>query len=359
MLIPLSERQTARCAALLQDRLSAMSVRPEEVWLDLGGLKKVRVLCYHPEAPVMIRRQLAWSVIPPAQEADFTLCFWEEPQMEGFHRRVLGLDVDLDEGDDYILLSRKDAGLLSLWGEIEYKQGSVSIRDGETFYYAVGSMDPVSLLKGGHLFVRNLYRMADTPASALIHGACVGVEGTGVLLCARGSRGKSTLTVSAMLRGFDYVSDDYFVLDKSTGALTASPLYSIITLSPGMYGRLYDDLGPARFVAPNARGDKYVLDIAAWRDAVRWRYPVRACVFPEIAPGEDARVIPCTAQERGRAITHLVHSTVSQMMDQGNAATVRKLIGMLGGLDFYRIRLSADLYRNVGCLRDFILGLNA
>ena len=357
MLIPLSERNIERCVSRLEAWLQTACEHPGEVWLDLGGLKTVRVLCYHPDAAAMIRRQLAWSVTEPSGCPDYTLCFWEDPDWDDFHRRVLGLDVDLDEGDDFILLSRKQADGLSLLGEVEYKQGSASLRQGNTCYYGVKKMEPESLLKAGHLFVKNFYRMVDTPVSGLIHGACVGVDGNGVLLCARGSRGKSTLTVSAMLRGFEYVSDDYLILEQQDGALSASPLYSIITLSPRMYNALYDGLDGARFVANNARGDKYVLDISAWRDAVRWKYPVRACLFPEIAPEEEPRVIPCTVQEKGRAITHLVHSTVTQMMDQGNAQTVRKLLGMLGGLPFYRIRLSPDLYCNVECLRAFVQSL--
>ena len=82
-------------------------------------------------------------------------------------------------------------------------------------------------------------------------------------------------------------------------------------------------------------------------------------MFPEIVSDPKPSVIACTPQEKGRAITHMIHSTVSQMNDQGNAQTVRKLVGMLNSLDFYRIRLSPDIFQNAECLREFVKQLNA
>ena len=189
-----------------------------------------------------------------------------------------------------------------------------------------------------------------------MHGACIGLDGQGILLCARGQRGKSTLAVTAMLRGFEYVSDDYLILEKSAEALAASPIYSIITLSPRMYNALYDDLDKARFICNNARKDKYVFDISGYGAALQRAYPVRLCIFPEIEPSLTQAVIePCSAVQKGRAITHLVHSTVLQMQAQGDAGTVRKLIAMLQDLPFYSMRLCPDIYANVETLREFLL----
>ena len=359
MIASLSNEQTFHCLSRLRDRL-APSCR-ETLFLTLGDVKTLRVECCHPEAATMVRRQLAWSLTTPVEHPDATLYFWEEPQMEDFHRRVLGLDFDRDAGDDYLLLVRREGERLVPFAE--FTQGkAVRIWTEDLHFYAVRSMEPEELLQEGHLFVKQLYRLLDTPATHLIHGACVGIDDKGVLLCARGAKGKSTLTVTALLRGFDYVSDDYLMLeqqDASTGSATdaslaASPLYSIITLSPRMYNALYDDLGCAHFVSNSARRDKYVLDIAAYDARVRRHYPIRACLFPEIVSDAAPSVIACTPQEKGRAITHMIHSTLGQMNDEGNAQTVRKLVGMLSGLDFYRICLCPDIFRNVECLRSFI-----
>ena len=45
----------------------------------------------------------------------------------------------------------------------------------------------------------------------LLHSACVGMNGKGVMISARGGGGKSTLSVSCLLGGFDFVADDYIL----------------------------------------------------------------------------------------------------------------------------------------------------
>ena len=354
MIASLSPAQSDHCFSVLHEKLDSLCC--EVLYLSLGGVKTIRVFCCHPDAATMVRRQLAWSLVAPVEHPDANLYFWEEPQIDDFHQRVLGLNFERDTDDDYLMLVRREGEKLIPFAE--FSQGNaLRMWSGDQFYFAVQSMEPERLLREGHLFVQLLYRLSDTPTSQLIHGACVGVDGKGILLCARGTRGKSTLTVTAMLRGFEYVADDYLMLEKEGTSLTASPIYSIITLSPKMYNALYDELDRARFVSNNARKDKYVLDIAAYDTMIRFHEPIKACLFPEIVPDAEPSVVACTPQEKGRAITHMVHSTIGQMNDQGNALVVRKLISMLHGLDFYRILLSPDIFRNAECLRTFIKNL--
>lgn len=238
---------------------------------------------------------------------------------------------------------------------MSYENRTAHLTDGNISYYCVESFEAEEWIREGHLFVHWLYRVSDTRTSHLVHGACVGLDGRGILLCARGQRGKSTLAVTAMLQGFEYVSDDYLLLEQTPRELVASPIYSIITLSPRMYAALYEDLDKARFLCNNARKDKYVFDISGYGDSLRRRLPVKACIFPEIDPSiSEACMEPCSPAQKGRAITHLVHSTLLQMQAQGDAATVRKLIAMLQELPFHAMRLSPDIHGNVETLRKFL-----
>lgn len=356
MIASLSKEQTLHCLSHLRERLDSLC--SEVLYLNLGDIKTIRVVCCHPNAATMVRRQLAWSLTAPVEHPDATLYFWENANPADFHKEVLGLGFDREPGDDYLLLVTREGERLHPFAEFT-QGGAVRIWGENLCFYSVPGMEPENLLKEGHLFVQLLYRLVDTPSTHLIHGACVGVDNKGILLCARGAKGKSTLTVTAMLRGFDYVADDYLLLEKKDNALNASPIYSIITLSPKMYNTLYEDLDRAHFVSNSARKDKYVLDIAAYDKGLGRHYPICACMFPEIDPDAEPAVIACTPQEKGKAITHMIHSTVGQMNDEGNAPTVRKLIGMLSSMDFYRIRLSPDIVRNAECLRQFVKQLNA
>ena len=353
MIASLSAGHAAATAALIRDRAGKTGPVADELYLDLGGIKRVRVLCHHPALKEIIIRHLGFCVASVEGGFDAVIHAWEEPLYNDFHNEVLGLG--LERGDDpYVLLARKEGGSLDIFAEFEYGAGVLRAWDGDDYYFAFERIDDESLLRPGHLFVKSLYKILNTPSSSLVHGACVGVDGKGALLCARGGRGKSTLAVSAMLKGFEYVSDDYLILERSDRGLLASPMYSVIALSPGMRRRLSPDIAPAAFVADNAKKDKLVLNISAWSDSVRRRYPVRIGLFPEIADVSEPEVIPCSAVEKGKAITHMVHSTMTQMLDQGDAAAVVKLVNMLNSLDFYRILLSPDILGNVECLRNLL-----
>ncbi len=104
-----------------------------------------------------------------------------------------------------------------------------------TYYYGVRNLEPEEFIKEGHIFVQMFNKIVKTETSNLVHGAVVGMDNQGILFCARGQRGKSTLAVLAMMKGFEYVSDDYLVLEKDEDKLYSHPIYSIITLSPRMY----------------------------------------------------------------------------------------------------------------------------
>ena len=356
MVLSLNEQQRQNCFLHLRSFLEPLMADAESFYIQVGGIKTVRVLSCDPEAAPMIRRQLAWSLTEPVPSPDATLVLWREKVDASFHQRVLGIGVEDDGSGDNLILALREGDGIQPFGEVSYENHTANLTDGDCSFYCVESFAAEEWIKEGHLFVHWLYRLADTPTSHLVHGACIGLDGQGILLCARGQRGKSTLAVTAMLRGFKYVSDDYLILEKSAEALAASPIYSIITLSPRMYTALYDDLDKARFVCNNARKDKYVFDISGYGSALRRAYPVRLCIFPEIEPSLTQAVIePCSAVQKGRAITHLVHSTVLQMQAQGDAGTVRKLIAMLQDLPFYSMRLCPDIYANVETLREFLL----
>ncbi len=182
-------------------------------------------------------------------------------------------------------------------------------------------------------------------------------------MCARGNMGKSTLAVTSMLDGMEYVSEDYLVLskDEKSHELKSSPIYSIITLSPRVYNVLYDKMDKARFVGISHFKGKYVFDVSAYSDRLRRHYPVNACLFPEITPdAREPRIEKISGVEKNRAITHVAHSTIFQMWSgglkqkQNDNMTILKIIGMVKDMPFYKIILTSDLEANSDCLRSFV-----
>lgn len=308
-------------------------------YVDLG-VKTVRILCYSEGFLPLMEKQLTYTLSERAASHDVTMVIWNDPDLAVREPDVVqGFDTSLRQ----LLSVNETAGVLRGYDPID-----------ETYYYSVPDLRPEEFIKQGHIFAKMFYDILKTQTSNLVHGACVGIEGKGVLFCARGQRGKSTLTVLSLLEGFEYVSDDYLVLSKEDDKLYTYPIYSIITLSPTMYNELYDELEGTRFVSNNARKDKYVLNIANCHDRFRSHYPVRACMFPEIVSDPEPSILKMDDAAKGRAITQLAHSTMMQMGDMHDTATTRKLMEMVRGEEYYQIRLCRDIHRNVEVLKEFI-----
>ena len=358
-----------RCMSGLKEYIKNSFPLVKEFHINLGGLKTVRVLSFYPGSEAIIEREFSLIMTDPVPEPDATVWFWRETGCSDFVSRVLGIDIHGDEqGNDWLELFHNDGESEILpMATIDMKGGrGVHLSFENDYFYGLEGLEPGTWLNNGHLFVQALFRVLNSsPVSSLVHGACVGVDGKGVLMCARGGGGKSTLSVTAMLRGFEYVSDDYLILENGNEGLLASPIYSFISLSPEMYDLLFDDMARARFLGVSGWKGKYVFDISGFKDRFRWRFPVKALLFPEIDLSvSEPSVCLCGPAERGKTIVQIAHSTISQMGvkgfrgDQRNAAFVLKTVKMLEGFDCYKITLSRDLDANVNCLKGLLCRLS-
>ena len=338
----------------------------KELYLNLGGLKTVRVLSYYPGTEGILTREFHFSIVPPVAEPDATVYFWRETSVADLLKRCVGLNIEPDEDETNknwleIFLRGGNGELTPIASMDLESEWGARLSFGNEYYYGLDGLGPGSWFKEAHYFVHALFRIVNTPESFLVHGACVGVDGKGVLICARGGGGKSTLSVLSMLRGFEYVSDDFLILERKGTRVDASPIYSFITLSPQMYEHMYDDLGKARFLGVSPWKGKYILDMSGYGDHFRSHYPIKALLFPEITL--DAKcpgVFPCTPAEKGKAIVQMAHSTIVQNTMNGfkgsqrDSDFMRRAVQTLGGLPCYRIVLSPDIEANVECLRNFI-----
>ena len=342
-----------------------------EMYVRLGGLKTIRILLFYPGAEAMIRRQLSWVLCDAVAEPDATVWMWKEESFRELPDHALGrLDFIDSNESDWLEIFCDDgiSGSGTLCGTVDMTgKWNAHFRIGNEFFYGINSsMGPGDWLTyGNHIFYEAFFRIMDTPSSAFIHGACVGTGDNGLLICARGGRGKSTLSVLAMLRGFSYVSDDYMVMASTDHGLAISPIYSYISLSPDMYDRMFDDLGKARFLGVSPWKGKYIIDISAYSDRLRSNYPIKAAVFPQIdTEAAQPSIRPCTPMEKNRAIVQVAHSTLSQIYQkafaggQADPAFILKTVRMLSsGLPFYHMTLCPDLDANVGCLESFASNL--
>lgn len=362
--VPASVRKQAY--GVLMQRAQRSGAEPVVKYLDCGT-RMVRLVCHSPAFLRHVERQMTCSLRDHADAYDVTLVIWQDRDVTeaafalmsaidrnfyNEHRlaRLVGKPVaPIDELQVY------DESLIRYWPLFLALQRDhmLSACDPETktYYYAVENLEPEEFIKLGHIFVQLLFRICDVPGSCLVHGAVVGVEDKGVLICAFGYRGKSTLSVHALLNGFDYVSDDYLVLGQKPGdALRAWPIYSIVALSPQAYDAIYADFR-GKFLSNNGRKDKYMFNIAAYHDQFRRAYPVRVCMFPNICDCTKPTIEPGYRQ---LGIEELAFSTLNNFGNMRDAATIGKIFDFIKDMPFYRFNLSRNIANNTQCLKEFL-----
>ena len=216
-------------------------------------------------------------------------------------------------------------------------------RKERTFYYCVSENN---IYDTGHPLVVSLFKWAVLSDLFMIHSACVGVDGTGVLISNVGGTGKSTLSVTCMLEGMDFVSDDYTLISGS-GDFRAFPIYSMVSMNPDIYARLQPDMPVIRSMQDN--GGKLLLDASGYRctDALN----IRAIVCPRIMDTSCPDIVPA---DEGKAYTRIITSTVRQAGFNKDTESIRNMAQRLRGLPVFEIRLTSDLKKNAMCLRQFI-----
>jgi hypothetical protein len=345
-------------------------------FLDLGT-HVVRLVNYSADFTPHIEKQLTYVLKDAApREADATLVVWHEKDIASLSA---ALDDRCNPGKIPFMRVRKLAKKsipdwqlqklqpLQIFAEsysrhhpllkinMDTRIAAAHNPESKTYYYAAANLEPETFIKRGHIFVLAFNDILKSRFSGLAHGAAVSLEGKGVLFCARGQRGKSTLAVLALLNGFDYVADDYLVLEHKENGLYAWPIYSIITLAPMMYNDLYGRL-EAKFVSNNARKDKYVFNISSYHHRFASPCPIHLCMFPQIVSNPEPSIEVCTQAGKGRAAAQLILSTITQMGDKHDTATIRKLVAFVRDLPFYQINLCRDIEKNLACLREFLRG---
>jgi len=331
--------------AILSKELRDEHVYIGEKYVDLG-VKTVRIVIYDDAIyEKHIERYLSCSVLEMAEKTDSTIVLFKNIRWQGKDRTQLRYIMN----DSY----SKSVPVI-LFDDLSGKIQACDHLNG-IHYFGYGCLDPEDMTKQGHFLVREFYRIVKTPHSSLVHGACVGIDGHGVLICARGMCGKSTLAVLSLLKGFEYVSDDLMVLDKETdNKLYSYPIYSVIALSPKMYTAMYDEFKGSQFISNNSHKDKYIINISNFHYSFRSRYPISLCLSIEITDDTCPSIKKCTGMEKGRAINRLVHSTTNQVDDICDNNNVLKLLNMLKDQDFYHMSLSHDIFQNVEYLKEFI-----
>ncbi|MDR0543695.1 MAG: hypothetical protein LBH19_16015 [Dysgonamonadaceae bacterium] len=338
----ISDNEMEDYFALLDKRLPEDS---EIKYLKLGG----DIVKIESAIPLLIRsieKQCAFITLDSAEKYTKRLCAWKDDI-----KSMLSVNCS-DETS--VILNPKNADGSYLFLDNDHLD-AYNAKTGICYlmYSKDCELATDVIRRMGHVAVRYLYKVSKTPDQILIHSAAVGLNNRGVLLSARGGGGKSTLAVSALLDGFQYISDDYAILGKTAEGLFAYPIYSTVNLFPPMMEKM-PGLKANYLWNSWYQPYKHTLEISGHHDRFVAKLPVFALVFPKIALVESPSVEPM--EDKGKAIVQVAHSGVNQLTRNFKEGVdyVNTLLSLIKDLDIYQINLSPDLQKNAECLRQFI-----
>ena len=217
----------------------------------------------------------------------------------------------------------------------------------ERYYQCREPFDDTDYIIHGHSMAPLLSRWAIRNDLLFLHSACIGVDGKGVMLSARGGGGKSTLAVSCMGNGFDFVSDDYIVVNQK-GPLVAKPVYSVIGINQDVAAVLKPQL-PILRTEPK-RGDK--LYLKAPDDLIKDSLPVNAIISPNVCDAEKPEIV---RTDPGPVLVRVIETSAKNMQSFRDSNVYRTIAQRLMGVPVYEFRLTRDLFKNRDYLRDFII----
>lgn len=215
-----------------------------------------------------------------------------------------------------------------------------------TYYYCRQVGIDYDDCKWGHPLVKIFYFWAEQEKLFILHSAAVGINNKGVLISARGGAGKSTLSVSCLLEGLQFVADDYVIMPQ-VGEHQAVPLYTMVGLNRDMYDILKPDMPVIK--TDEKRNGKKFFDASAYK--FEETLPIKAIIYPQVTEESEPHIIQI---EQGPVLVKLVHSSINQAGGRRDTETVKKMIAKLKDLPVYQFSLSHDLKKNVAFLKNFI-----
>jgi hypothetical protein len=219
----------------------------------------------------------------------------------------------------------------------------------KTYYFCRQAGTDYDDCKLGHPLIRCFYFWAEQENLLILHSAAVGFNHKGVLISARGGAGKSTLSVSCLLEGLDFVADDYVIM-REAGERTALPFYTMVGLNADMDQILKPNMPVIK--TEEKRNGKKFFDASAY--PFQEELPIKAILCPNVTEGNEPMIVPT---DRGAVLVKLVHSSVSQIGGRRDIEMVRRMIDRLKDLPVYEFSLSKDLKKNVAVLKNFMEGL--
>ncbi|MDP3385816.1 MAG: hypothetical protein Q8S24_01175 [Eubacteriales bacterium] len=226
---------------------------------------------------------------------------------------------------------------------------AIDTQSAEAYYY-MPCLDSMPYYEKAAPMRMIFHHWAQSNGMLLIHGACIGLGGKGLLLAGKGGTGKSTTAISAALAGFDFLGDDYLLADPTDR--TIHSLYG----SSKIRWDATQILPVAGTLTVNRReedekGIFFLKDVESCR--LSKSLMLGAVILPKIGGGQLSTYNRTTMTE---GLMPLASSTIFQMPGSGKE-TLNAISSLLKGIPVFRMSLSQDTDEINSKLREIISNL--
>jgi serine kinase of HPr protein (carbohydrate metabolism regulator) len=162
--------------------------------------------------------------------------------------------------------------------------------------------------------------IADVAGYEFVHGAAIGQNGVGVLLAGPSGVGKSTLSLRLALSGWDFLSDDFFLVD----GLIASSVYQRVKLNSDSLKELgFKSI--AEF-SETSHSTKSIIDVTTIGKITSVpRLTIRGVAVSSLAPFSGVHSVP-----RSKVFMELASSTLAGLQG-GSSQSFARLARVVSG----------------------------
>ncbi len=168
-----------------------------------------------------------------------------------------------------------------------------------------------------------------------MHAACVGIDGKGVLIGAKGGSGKSSTALACLCAGMQFIGDDFVLVDVA--AQMAYSMYSIAKLDPTALAR-FPQLQPVAGPTTVEQDKHHILLSRVFPERLQRSMTLRMVLIPHLTYQPRTFISPIGKQEAASA---LILSTLF-LLKGDNKPTVRKITDLVNALPAYQLNLGTD-----------------
>lgn len=314
--------------------------QPEGIWAISGQLHDVsiRIFCDHPEIRTRVEEFIGHLVGRDGDAPLDVLEFSLKLLKSGPDRSIRGGSKALLQ---FVSVSCFHEGP---WLSFQTKDGSVvraDVQAGRAWGHLSNELLEASRYIFTDLMLAPLMEMLKHRGFYGLHAAALTKEGRGYLFPGDAGSGKTTIALSLVRQGFQYLADDKVLLRKVGNGFAALAFTRRFNINPDI-GRHYTELGFLEDLQPLPGTDKRPFDISSvYPNTFIPSCTPQVIVHLERTSDFKSRIVPLSPTE---SFTRLAHQTILSLQKDAAMKQINLLGDLIQNTESYLLHNGRDLY---------------